>query len=86
MAAITKAERTRTHTFALAPKAEWKKVCLIELLDSGQNGPERGHHKVSHLEWDDHCWRQRGHAIKEEPTNRSTTRERENLASDSAPA
>lgn len=34
MAATNEEKRTRTNTFALAPKAEWKKVCLIELLDS----------------------------------------------------
>jgi putative transposase len=34
MAATNEKTRTRTNTFALAPKAEWKKVCLIELLDS----------------------------------------------------
>jgi putative transposase len=34
MAAQTEEERTRTNTFRLAPDSEWKKVCLIELLDS----------------------------------------------------
>lgn len=53
-------------------------------VDSGQNGPERGHQSVPRLEWDDHCWRQRGHATKEEPTNRSTREE--NLASESGTA
>jgi putative transposase len=53
-------------------------------VDSGQNGPERGHRKVPRLEWDDHCWRQRGHATKEEPTNRSTREG--NLASESGTA
>jgi putative transposase len=41
-------------------------------VDSGQNSPERGHQTVPRLEWDDHRWRQRGHATKEEPTNQST--------------
>jgi len=50
-------------------------------VDSGQNGPERGHREVPRLEWDDHCWRQRGHATKEEPTNQSTCKG--NLASES---
>jgi putative transposase len=49
-------------------------------VDSGQNRPERGHCEVPRLEWDDHCWRQRGHATKEEPTNRSTRKG--NLASE----
>ena len=53
-------------------------------VDSGQNGPERGHRKVPRLEWNDHCWRQRGHATKEEPTNRSTRKG--NLASESGTA
>jgi putative transposase len=52
--------------------------------DSGQNGPERGHQSVPRLEWDDHRWRQRGHATKEEPANRST--QEGNLASESGPA
>ena len=53
-------------------------------VDSGQNGPERGHRKVPRLEWNDHRWRQRGHATKEEPTNRSTRTG--NLASESSTA
>jgi putative transposase len=50
-------------------------------VDSGQNRPERGHRTVPRLEWDDHCWQQRGHATKEEPTNQSTREE--NFASES---
>jgi putative transposase len=53
-------------------------------VDSGQNRPERGHQTVPRLEWDDHCWRQRGHATKEELTNQSTRKG--NLASESGPA
>jgi putative transposase len=53
-------------------------------VDSGQNGPERGHQMVPRLEWDDHRWQQRGHATKEVPTNRSTREG--NLASESGPA
>ncbi|RXK47712.1 transposase [Halorientalis pallida] len=33
MAAQTEEERTRTNTFQLQPKENWKRVCLIELLD-----------------------------------------------------
>jgi len=53
-------------------------------VDSGQNSPERGHRLVPRLEWDDHCWQQRGHATKEEPTNQSTCEG--NLASESGTA
>jgi len=53
-------------------------------VDSSQNRRERGHRKVPRLEWDDHCWRQRGHATKEELTNRSTREG--NLASESGVA
>ena len=52
--------------------------------DSGQNGPERGHQSVPRLEWDDHCWRQCGHATKEEPVNQSTREG--NVASESGTA
>ena len=34
MAAQSEEERTRTNTFDLAPREDWKRVCLIELLDS----------------------------------------------------
>ncbi len=34
MAAAKDEERTRTNTFHLAPREEWKTTCLIELLDS----------------------------------------------------
>jgi len=34
MVVAQKEKRTRTNTFQPAPKEEWKKVCLIELLDS----------------------------------------------------
>ena len=32
MAAQSEEERTRTNTFHLAPREDWKRVCLIELL------------------------------------------------------
>jgi putative transposase len=34
MAAQSEEKRTRTNTFHLAPREDWKRVCLIELLDS----------------------------------------------------
>jgi len=34
MAAQSEEERMRTNTFDLAPREDWKRVCLIELLDS----------------------------------------------------
>ena len=34
MTAQSEEERTRTNTFHLAPRENWKRVCLIELLDS----------------------------------------------------
>ncbi len=34
MAAHSEEKQTRTNTFQLAPREDWKRVCLIELLDS----------------------------------------------------
>ena len=34
MAAQTEEKRTRTNTFRLTPREDWRQVCLIELLDS----------------------------------------------------
>ena len=44
----------------------------------GQNSPRDA---IVCLEWDDHRWQHRGHSTKEEPADRSTTRECGNLAS-----
>ena len=51
---------------------------------SRENTTERGHHSVPRLEWDDHCWQQRGHSSKKEPTNQTTSKG--NFASNSGPA
>jgi putative transposase len=44
---------------------------MAQPVVSRENTTERGHSNVPRLEWDDHCWRQRGHATKKKPTNQS---------------
>jgi hypothetical protein len=62
----------------LVEQAELEGGSMARPAARGQNSPRDA---IACLEWDDHRWQHGDQSTKEEPADRSTTREGGNLAS-----